>query len=133
MSCESGKVWYQKNKEKALKRGKDWYWNNKEEANEKRRERRREVKILVMEHYGGFPPKCACCGEELIEFLCIDHVNGGGEEHRRKVKVRSGIHFYYWLLRNKFPPGFRVLCHNCNMALGAYGYCPHEKEQKSEL
>ena len=30
---------------------------------------------------------------------------------------------------NSFPPGFRVLCHNCNQALGAYGYCPHKGKQ----
>jgi hypothetical protein len=29
------------------------------------------------------------------------------------------------LARNGFPDGYRVLCHNCNMALGQYGYCPH--------
>jgi hypothetical protein len=23
--------------------------------------------------------------------------------------------------------GYRVLCHNCNLARGFYGYCPHEK------
>jgi hypothetical protein len=22
------------------------------------------------------------------------------------------------------------LCHNCNMALGFYGHCPHEKERQ---
>lgn len=38
-----------------------------------------------------------------------------------------GAHFYKWLEHNHFPPGFRVLCHNCNQARGFYGYCPHEK------
>jgi hypothetical protein len=26
-----------------------------------------------------------------------------------------------------YPPGFRVLCHNCNMAIGLFGVCPHER------
>src|SRR3990170_1408240 len=28
------------------------------------------AKIEVIEHYGG---KCSCCGENRIEFLCLDH------------------------------------------------------------
>jgi hypothetical protein len=26
---------------------------------------------------------------------------------------------------NEFPDGFQVLCHNCNLAKGYYGECPH--------
>jgi hypothetical protein len=31
------------------------------------------------------------------------------------------------LITNGFPSGFRTLCHNCNMAKGLYGTCPHER------
>jgi hypothetical protein len=31
-----------------------------------------------------------------------------------------------WIHSNGFPEGFRVLCHNCNSALGYYGHCPHD-------
>ena len=32
----------------------------------------------------------------------------------------------YKILRARgFPLGYRVLCHNCNLARGFYGYCPH--------
>jgi hypothetical protein len=78
--------------------------------------------VNVIAHYGG---KCACCGEAEFEFLVIDHVNGGGTQHR--LEVGSGSHFITWLLDNGLPEGFRVLCHNCNGALGHYGYCPHER------
>jgi hypothetical protein len=27
---------------------------------------------------------------------------------------------------------YRVLCHNCNMALGFYGYCPHHPERSEQ-
>jgi hypothetical protein len=30
------------------------------------------------------------------------------------------------LRQNSYPTGYRVLCHNCNFALGHYGYCPHK-------
>lgn len=78
------------------------------------------VRLEILTHYSGGTPRCACCSECLLEFLAIDHIYGGGREHRRQVK-----HFYSWLRRNNYPEGFRVLCHNCNFALGKYGYCPH--------
>ena len=31
-----------------------------------------------------------------------------------------------WLKRNDYPPGFQVLCHNCNWAKHALGRCPHQ-------
>jgi hypothetical protein len=29
------------------------------------------------------------------------------------------------LIRNDFPKGYRLLCHNCNFAFGSKGSCPH--------
>jgi hypothetical protein len=81
--------------------------------------RRREVAIA---HYGG---KCACCGETMLEFLAIDHVNGGGDKQR--LEVGSGSLFVNWLINHNFPEGYQVLCHNCNQAKGYYGQCPHER------
>ncbi len=69
--------------------------------------------------YGG---KCACCGEDRPEFLGIDHINGGGNKHRKEEGIHS---LSRWLRKNKYPEGFRVLCHNCNISIGSYGYCPH--------
>jgi len=87
------------------------------------KKRRQEVKQQVIEHYGGC---CDCCGEEHQEFLSIDHVNGGGRKHRREENLDGGAKIYYWLIRQSYPEGFRVLCHNCNLSLGLYGYCPHQ-------
>lgn len=82
------------------------------------------LRIKVLEHYGGTPPKCACCGESHIEFLVIDHIEGGGTNHRSRMKNQSiGL----WLRTNSYPKGYRVLCHNCNSAFGFFGYCPHQK------
>ncbi len=80
-------------------------------------------RIAALIHYGGNPPHCSCCGENKYEFLCIDHINGGGGKHRKEYP--KAIHINRWLKNNNYPDGFRVLCHNCNMALGIYGYCPH--------
>lgn len=86
------------------------------------RGRRQRDRMEVLLHYSSGKLSCACCGESHNEFLCIDHINGGGKKHRAKVK--NG-HFYRWLIKEGFPRGLRVLCHNCNMAYGFYGRCPH--------
>jgi hypothetical protein len=38
---------------------------------------------------------------------------------------------YRWLISSGFPEGFRVLCHNCNQAIGLYGFCPHQQHQET--
>ncbi len=63
-----------------------------------------------------------------MEFLAIDHIDGGGTKHRKKI--RTGM-FHWWLKKNGWPDGFRVACHNCNSALGHYGYCPHQVARTS--
>lgn len=86
-------------------------------------QRNRFNRLRVLTYYGGDPPKCACCGETFLEFLSLDHINGGGRKQRQVIKVR----WWEWIIKNNFPPGFRVLCHNCNQSIGLYGYCPHSK------
>lgn len=91
------------------------------------RERRLQHRMDVLSHYSGGPPRCACCAEASLEFLALDHINGGGGQERRK-KIPGYINIATWLRNQGYPPGFRVLCHNCNHALGIYGYCPHVSE-----
>ena len=82
---------------------------------------RKRLRELVLAKYGGI---CQCCGETHYEFLCIDHVNGGGGAER---KTLSGMCLYVKLKNNPISSDYRVLCHNCNMSFGLYGYCPHTK------
>jgi len=42
-----------------------------------------------------------------------------------KVNI-GGNGLPYWLKKNNFPPGFQVLCANCNFAKRNSRYCPHE-------
>ena len=104
---------------------KKWNFKSREKGkrNEYQKQQRQKLRKIVLEHYSGNQPTCACCGENHIEFLCIDHINGGGNKHFRQIGMAN---FYYWLRRNNFPLGYRVLCHNCNISLGNYGYCPHK-------
>jgi hypothetical protein len=84
-------------------------------------------KLQVFRHYGLM---CACCGEKEIHFLQIDHISGGGNRHRASLEKHAGWHFYAWLVKQGFPPGYRTLCANCNSALGYYGFCPHDGKGK---
>lgn len=117
---EQSHRYYALNKEK-IKKAQAQYRDAHAELNRQRvREWRQRIKLACMTAYGG---KCACCGEDRIEFLSIDHMNGGGKKHRKEVGY--GQRFYSWLAKNQFPEGFRVLCFNCNLSLGFHGYCPH--------
>ena len=104
-----------------------WYLKNRTRLRDAEKERRKDYKRRIVDHYGG---KCACCGEDRIEFMSVDHIEGGGNEHRRKVAGgRGGTGFYQWIIRNNYPEGLQILCENCNQSKGRYGYCPHEKNE----
>ena len=89
----------------------------------------KERKLIAISHYSADPekPMCSCkgCGQDMIEFLVLDHIDGGGNDHRRSIRNSS---MYLWVKQNGYPSGFRVLCWNCNNSRGCFGYCPHESE-----
>lgn len=89
-----------------------------------------KCKIEVFTHYSNGTPKCACCGEMLIGFLTIDHIDGDGKKQRIKLKISSGNTFYYWLRRTGYPKGYQVLCFNCNCGRYHNGVCPHKNQNK---
>lgn len=94
----------------------------------KRRKQHAELKRHVMASYGG---ACACCGVEQLDFLTIDHIDGRGAEHREHLfgdRDMGGVHFYRWLRRNGMPPGFQVLCFNCNVSKYLGGVCAHKRK-----
>lgn len=103
-----------------------YHLKNREVRNANNVKRNLEVKRLVIAAYGG---KCACCGEDGLQFLSIDHINGDGADHRRELKtIGAGHSFYRYLLNNDFPDKHRltVLCHSCNVAKGVGIDCPHK-------
>jgi hypothetical protein len=70
-----------------------------------------ETREAVFKAYGGYV--CVGCGETDKDVLTIDHVNNDGAAHRREIG--AGWPIYPWLVSNNFPPGFQVLCANCQM------------------
>jgi len=119
------KDYYLKNKDKILETSKKRANEKKDEINRQRRLRTSINRQKILVHYSKEKIGCVCCGEEMKEFLVIDHINGGGTEHRKKLKKEGGDSFYAWLIRNKFPRGYQILCFNCNWAKTRYGGCPH--------
>lgn len=89
---------------------------------EKVRNTAREERKKILDVYGSL---CICCGETEPVFLCIDHIDGGGHKHRKKV---GGL--YAWLKKNNYPKGFQILCWNCNSAKHLLGQCPHQTKRK---
>jgi hypothetical protein len=103
----------------------------------RRAQRRRMLKAETMLAYGG---ACACCGEENVDFLTIDHIDGNGAAERTRFRDpvvqgrgRGGANFYYKLKADGFPDPrkYQVLCANCNGAKGTGRECPCRKSRLS--
>jgi len=79
---------------------------------------KQRLKMEVINAYGG---KCCLCGENHWEFLTIDHINGGGNKHRKQVG--SGAVFYTLLKQLGWPKDeYRLLCANCNCSKKPNGW-----------
>jgi hypothetical protein len=74
----------------------------------------RRIHEEVIAHYGG---KCECCYDRTFEFLTVERVLGAQQK-------REGNSLSYWLQKNHFPEGYRILCWNCSRSI-RNGYCPH--------
>jgi hypothetical protein len=134
---ERNRNYYNSHKETILANQRRWWSKNKNTKKYKEQLKRRtrkyneKLRLEVLTHYGGNPPRCACKGcyyhinDCPIEFLSIDHIHGGGNKHRKELRL-EGNNLYSWLRVNHFPEGYRVLCYNCNLSIGFRGYCPHE-------
>jgi len=146
MNKEYKKEYYQKNKDKWEKYKKNhrekypdyknrekenrkaWYDENKREISRNNKIKRREAKLKIVRAYGN---KCSCCGEEKLEFLTLDHINGGGKKERKKMgNSNDALGLYLHLIKNDYPKGYQILCFNCNIGKGLYGKCPHKIKSK---
>lgn len=114
---------YKEYREKRKLYEKRWKEQNHERLKKWSRDYAKKMRLEVLEHYGGIPPKCVCCGQIGIEFLTMDHINNDGAKHMKAINGRS---LTGWLRAQGFPTGFQVLCWNCNEAKKYRGYCPHK-------
>lgn len=77
-----------------------------------------KLRMEVLLHYApNGKLKCANCGYNDIRALELDHINGNGNIHRRKLAPGNkggGRTIYLDIKRHGFPPEYQVLCRNCN-------------------
>ena len=119
---------YYRNPIPSIERAAKWRKKNHERHNVLRNKSTRKLrpyyKKLAFDHYGN---TCACCSENDPLTLQIDHINNDGAAHRGEKEHLKGAYLCQWLVDNNFPPGFQLLCRNCNF--GKYknkGVCPHK-------
>lgn len=115
----------------AKRRDKYTTCDNKDARREQAAIIRRACRKRILAHYGG---QCVCCKESESMFLSLDHIDGGGNEHRRQIGNNPGnrcgsssTQFAKWVEKNNYPDTLQILCHNCNMGKHINGgTCPHK-------
>lgn len=117
------KKWREEHKDEKRQYDEQYRKDNAARISERRKLELQTLKKEVFQAYGG---KCSCCGEPQIDFLAIDHKDGGGTQARKKNSL-WGRRMYFWLKKNNYPSGFQVLCHNCNWSVHLHGgTCIHK-------
>jgi len=123
------RAWRATHREESIARLRAYQENRSEEATRRAKydhklytkEQNHLLKVKAVMHYAN--PKgtmvCNDCGEQDIDVLCLDHIAGGGGEHRQNIGI-FGSRFYRWLEQRDYPEGFQDLCYNCNMKKEKY-------------
>ena len=73
---ESAKQYKLKHIKNFRKWEKERYWKDPDKFRQKANKENANYRKIALEHYGGNPPVCACCGEKTYEFLSLDHIAG---------------------------------------------------------
>lgn len=117
---------YRKNPEKYRKLRREYHSRNRKRANATGRKAAKKRWEDCVKGLGG---KCSCCGERRMTMLEIDHIQGFGNQHRRKMGGAVGV--YVDIIKQGFPKDkYRVLCCNCNQSRrrNRTGNCEHIDE-----
>lgn len=110
---EYQKQWRDRHKEHIKNYAQKYYAEYKKELLRRKKEREQKLKRQVLTHYGGGKFACVICKENREPCLTIDHIDGGGGEHKRNLRRTGGSQFYRWLINNNYPKGYQTLCMNC--------------------
>jgi hypothetical protein len=84
-----------------------------------------QLRAQVLREFGAY---CRCCNEKSLNKLVIDHVNGGGNQHRKTVS-----NIYLFMKKNGIDRiSYQILCQNCNLAKYTQKVCPHHSGSSSD-
>ena len=73
-------------------------------------------KTAIVNMYTNGEATCRKCGQGDMDVLCVDHISHGGTKHRKEIGAfNNSSSFYCWIIKNDYPPGFQILCANCNI------------------
>lgn len=84
-----------------------------EACNRRSKDYAKRDRLLCIKAYGGH---CKCCGTDVEKYLQLDHIEGGGNEHRKIVYGRKEGDMAKWARKNGFPSILQLLCANCHQA-----------------
>lgn len=116
MKSEYLKKWRESNPDKVKKYAKEYRRRHVDELRKKacewHKKWRERIKPDILTHYSNGKLACVKCGFDDIRALSIDHINGGGNKHRRGLP-RASFSLYRWLKTNNYPEGYQTLCMNC--------------------
>jgi hypothetical protein len=116
---------YRRNPEKFKERSRQYQILNRGVIMDKGKRFAHQRWLRCIEGLGG---KCECCGEICVTMLEIDHRNGFGNEHRRKMGGSVGV--YCDIIARGFPKDeFAVMCASCNQSRRRNkGDCEHKSQ-----
>ena len=85
----------------------------------------RTIRKQIFDYYGW---ECVCCGEDMPQFMSIDHINNDGYKDKNpNGDKKSGKELYLLIIKQGFPDKYQTLCMNCNWGKKVSGICPHNE------
>lgn len=140
-ALEYQRAYREKNREALREYARQYYHNNRvryqaywkkhrQQMNAIGRKRNLRIKREVLSYYGGGVLSCMWCSFGDIRALSIDHIKGGGTQHKKSLGGYKS-HLYDWLKQQGFPEGYQTLCMNCQYIKkienkeGSYGSSKH--------
>lgn len=106
------KVWREQSRETLLPKKRIYRENNKESVRRSKQRCTTRNRLKVLAQYSDGSMKCAQCTVDDFDMLVLDHVNGGGKAHIRKIGGPGGL--CVKMIQEGFPPILQVLCANHN-------------------
>lgn len=123
------------NAKQEKKRHREYQFKNKDKHAEYHKKRNAEKRREVLLHYSdSIDIQCKCCETKVLDFLTLDHINGGGRQHRLAT-THSTVGYLHTLHEQtgKWLEGFQVLCMNCNWYKHLNGECSIENHSAISL